>query len=45
MKETKLDIYSPSRNTAFEKELERLKEASISQRNKDLITDFHNYLF
>jgi len=45
MKETKLDIYSPSRNTAFEKELERLKKANISQRNKDLITDFHNYLF
>jgi len=33
------------KDEAFKKELERLKETLISQRNKDLIMKFHSYLF
>lgn len=45
MNKTKLEIYSASRYKSFSRELKNLKEAQISKRNKELITDFHNYLF
>src|SRR3989338_4525197 len=44
MKETKLEIY-PGRKKLFGVELNKLKEDNISQRNKDLITGFRNYIF
>ena len=43
-KETKLQIY-PGREKVFEMELVRLKNAKISPRNKELITEFQNYCF
>lgn len=39
-----LRIY-PHRDKAFELELKRLETANISQRNKELITAFQNYIF
>ena len=39
----RLDIY-PGRNKSLEREQKRLKESKISKRNKELITDFQNYL-
>ncbi len=42
--ETKLNIY-PTRERVFERELKKLKGSNVSQRNKELITEFQNYLF
>ena len=39
----KLEIYN--RKNAYNREIIRLKEEKISQRNKDLISIFHNHLF
>lgn len=40
----RLDIYS-SRADHYERELVKLKASPISQRNKDVITTWHNHLF
>lgn len=45
MQEAVLQIYGEGRNRVYEKELKRLKKEKISQHNKELITEFHNYLF
>ncbi|MFH1849247.1 MAG: site-specific integrase [archaeon] len=44
MKESRLEIY-PDRHKAYGKELKLLKAEKISLRNKELITEFHNYVF
>jgi site-specific recombinase XerD len=44
MSEQKLNIY-PGKEKVFEKELKLLDKASLSPRNKKLITRYHNYLF
>jgi len=44
MREERLEIYS-NRAKCFELELKRIEEANISHRNKELITQFHNYMF
>lgn len=41
---SKLEIY-PEKKKIFGAELKKLKEENISQRNKDLITEFRNYIF
>jgi len=44
MENTKLEIY-PERKKRLEQELNALKQADISNKNKELITQFQNYLF
>lgn len=42
--EQKLKIYN-GKDKSYQRELKRLEKAKISQKDKKLITDFHNYLF
>jgi len=44
MNETRLEIYK-NRDKRFEKELATLNSCKISVRNKELLTQWHNYLF